>query len=105
MNVCDFIRTHSEVNYYKPFLDLKEKPTSFEGSAINSGRRTELDPLHEEVKKFVIETKIASTTKIQNTFQVGFSRADYILDCLEKEGIVKRTSSGRRIVIESGENN
>ncbi len=97
--VCDFIRSHSEVNYYKPFLDLKEKVNSFEGSAISSGRRTELDPLHEEVKQFVLETKIASTSKIQNTFSMGFSRADYILDCLEREGIVKRLSSGRRVVI------
>lgn len=97
--VCDFIRSHSEVNYYKPFLDLKEKINSFEGSAISSGRRTELDPLHEEVKQFVLETKIASTSKIQNTFSMGFSRADYILDCLEREGIVKRLLSGRRVVI------
>ena len=100
MAVCDFIRSHSKVNYYAPFLDLKDKPAaSFEGSSISSGRRTELDPLHEEVKAFVIETKIASTSKIQNTFQVGFSRADYILDCLEREGVVKRLPSGRRIVI------
>lgn len=109
--VCDYIRAHSEVHYYEPFLDLKEQfqPVSFEGSALGtSGRRTEKDPLHEEVKQFVLETKVASTTKIQNRFAVGFSRADYILDCLEEEGIVKRTPNGRRIVIgekEEGENN
>lgn len=102
MAVCDFIREHSEVNYYKPFLDLSEKPiATFEGSAISSGRRTDLDPLHEEVKQFVLETKIASTSKIQNTFQMGFSRADYVLDCLEREGIVKRLPTGRRVVISS----
>ena len=81
-------------------MDLSEKPVaSFEGSAISSGRRTDLDPLHEEVKQFVLETKIASTSKIQNTFQMGFSRADYVLDCLEREGIVKRLPNGRRIVV------
>lgn len=104
MSVCDYIRAHGEVDYYPPFLDLKENPIpTFEGSAVSSGRRTELDPLHNEVKKFVLETKMASTNKIQNAFQMGFTRADYILDCLEREGIVKRMPNGRRIFI--GENN
>ncbi len=99
--VCDYIREHSEVHYYEPFLDLKEHidlPTFDGGGQGISGRRTELDPLHEEVKRYVLETKVASTSKIQNNFQVGFSRADYILDCLEREGIVKRVGN-RRVVV------
>ncbi len=100
MAVCDYIRAHSEVEYYAPFLDLKEHQIpSFEGSAISSNRRTELDPLHEEVKQYILETKVVSTSKIQSTFTIGFSRADYILDCLEREGIVKRMPNGRRIFV------
>ena len=30
---------------------------------------------------------------------MGFSRADYVLDYLEREGIVKRLPNGRRIVV------
>lgn len=105
MSVCDFIRAHGEVHYYEPFLNLKEKINTNEGSILSTARRTDLDPLHDEVKKYVLETNVASTSKIQNAFQVGFSRADYILDCLEKEGIVKRLPNGRRVVIGSMDDN
>ncbi len=104
VSVCDYLRKNYKPHYDPNFLDLEEKIPTFEGSAISSGRRTELDALHEEVKQYVLETKIASTSKIQNAFAMGFSRADYILDCLEREGIVKRLSSGRRIVVSQMDN-
>lgn len=106
MAVCDYIRAHSEVEYFAQFLDLKEHqiPT-FEGSAISSNRRTDLDPLHNEVKQYILETKVVSTSKIQNTFTIGFGRADYILDCLEREGIVKRMPNGRRIFVGDNQDN
>lgn len=105
MAVCDYIRSHGEVNYYEPFLDLKEHEIpSFEGSAISSNRRTDLDPLHEEVKQYVLETGNASSSKIISMFQIGFSRADYILDCLEREGIISKLPNGRRIVLGEGKN-
>ena len=53
------------------------------------------DEKYEEIKKFVIATGKCSTTKLQNTFGIGFSRADGILDTLEKDGIIKREGNKR----------
>jgi len=46
------------------------------------------DPLFEEVKKIVIETKKASASFLQRRLRVGYSRAARLIDMLEEQGIV-----------------
>jgi len=46
------------------------------------------DPLYEEVKTFVIETRRASTSTIQRHFGLGYNRAARIMDMLEQKGII-----------------
>ena len=46
------------------------------------------DPLYEEVKQFVIETRRASTSTIQRHFGLGYNRAARIMDMLEQKGII-----------------
>ena len=41
------------------------------------------DPLYEEVKSFVIETRKASTSLIQRKFSIGYARAARLMDTLE----------------------
>lgn len=54
---------------------------------INYRNQTE-DPLYEEVKTFVIETRRASTSTIQRHFGLGYNRAARIMDMLEQKGII-----------------
>lgn len=96
--VVEYLKNQAEPEYDPNFVDLTEKTEVGNGTGYTN-RRTELDPLHEEVRRHVLETRIASTTNIQKNFGVGFGRADYILDCLEREGVVIRKSGNRREVV------
>ncbi len=46
------------------------------------------DPLFEEVKKIVLETKKASASFLQRRLRIGYSRAARLIDMLEESGIV-----------------
>jgi len=46
------------------------------------------DPLFEEVKKIVSETKKASASFLQRRLRIGYSRAARLIDMLEEKGIV-----------------
>ncbi len=48
----------------------------------------EEDPLFEEVKKIVLETKKASASFLQRRLRVGYSRAARLIDMLENKGFV-----------------
>jgi len=54
---------------------------------INYKNQTE-DPLYEEIKAFVIETRKASTSTIQRHFGLGYNRAARVMDMLERKGII-----------------
>ncbi|MDD6302627.1 MAG: DNA translocase FtsK [Bacillales bacterium] len=102
-NICDYIRNQRSVEYDEAFLNLKTQG-EVAGNIGSSGRKKELDVLHEQVKAHVIRTRIASTSNLQSEFSIGYSRADHILNCLEDEGIICRTKNGnRRIVIAKAE--
>ena len=46
------------------------------------------DPLFDEVKKIVLETKKASASFLQRRLRIGYSRAARLIDQLEEKGIV-----------------
>ncbi|MGD0576560.1 MAG: DNA translocase FtsK 4TM domain-containing protein [Candidatus Staskawiczbacteria bacterium] len=46
------------------------------------------DPLFEEVKKIVLESKKASASYLQRRLRIGYSRAARLIDMLEEKGIV-----------------
>lgn len=54
---------------------------------INYKNQTE-DPMYEEIKAFVIETRKASTSTIQRHFGLGYNRAARVMDMLERKGII-----------------
>ena len=64
------------------FLNLDEDEATFDN------RNTAEDPMYQEIKQFVIETRRASTSTIQRHFGLGYNRAARIMDMLEKRGII-----------------
>lgn len=65
------------------FIDFKKN---------NVIERKPEDPVYERVVTFVRETGKASTTSIQNKFEIGYQRASAIMEMMEDRGIVsKRT--------------
>ena len=47
-----------------------------------------LDPLFEDVARFIVREQLGSTSFVQRKFAIGYNRAGRILDQLEKAGIV-----------------
>jgi DNA segregation ATPase FtsK/SpoIIIE, S-DNA-T family len=64
---------------------LEEKLNDSEWSGEGSEER---DPLYEEVKKTVVETRKASASFLQRRFRIGYARAARLLDMLEEAGVI-----------------
>ena len=100
IKICEFIRNEGAVDYNEDFMNLTASEDVGMIGEYNGYRKREKDPLHEVVKRHVIETRIASTNNLESRFSIGYGRADHILNCLEDEGVIKRTPNGnRRIVV------
>jgi len=66
-----------------------ERPDSGDGTRTGTGEFFgDEDPLFEEVKKIVLETKKASASFLQRRLRIGYSRAARLIDMLEDKGIV-----------------
>lgn len=64
------------------------------------------DPLFEDVKKIVLETKKASASFLQRRLRIGYSRAARLIDMLEEQGFVGPADGAKpREVYEGAGNN
>ncbi|MCL2561128.1 MAG: DNA translocase FtsK [Rikenellaceae bacterium] len=54
-----------------------------------------LDPMFEEVARFVVQNQQGSTSSIQRRFSIGYNRAGRIMDQLEDAGIVSRADGSK----------
>ena len=50
-----------------------------------------LDPMFEEVARFVMSSGIGSTSQIQRRYSIGYNRAGRLMNQLERAGIVSPT--------------
>ena len=62
-----------------------------------------LDPMFEEVARYVVTKQEGSTSRLQRTFELGYNRAGKISDQLEAAGIVgpNKGPKGRDVLIQS----
>lgn len=109
--VCEFIKNQAKFVCDPYFQDLTVKVSSplngvagGDNQSISMARDYHNDEKYEEIKRFVIATGKCSTTKLENTFGIGYSRADGILDTLEMDGIIKKEGN-RRVLTEKYLNN
>lgn len=65
-----------------------EKLTSLRNEDTNTVRSLSVDALFIDIAKHVVTIQKASTSEIQRTFSIGFTRAARIMDQLESAGIV-----------------
>lgn len=54
------------------------------------------DPLLEDAKKFILETRQVSVSALQRHFQIGFNRGVRIIDQLEEKKFISKTSKGEK---------
>ena len=81
--IAQYVKTQACPHYDDAFIQLKDLQN--QGGEV-SGEC--LDPLYEQVKSFVIQSRRASTSLIQRKFSVGYSRAARLIDALEEQGII-----------------
>ena len=60
-----------------------------------------LDPLFEDVALYIVQTKKASTSQIQDAFSIGYNRARSLMNQLEKAGVIGDSygSEQRKVLI------
>ncbi|MDD6466763.1 MAG: DNA translocase FtsK, partial [Erysipelotrichaceae bacterium] len=86
----------------KPFFD--DAFVVLEEPCIQDGfQRAPIDPMYEEVVKFVVAEQKASTSLLQRRFGFGYNRAAKIIDMLQEEGIIgpAQGSKPREVFVKS----
>lgn len=70
-------------------LELPEPVSDEPGSGgISDSSLSDLDPLFEEVSRFIVTSNQGSTSAIQRKFSIGYNRAGRLMDQVERMGIV-----------------
>lgn len=99
--ICAFVKEQAKPKYEDVFITLKDLQKQG-----RSGPQESSDPLYDEVKRFVIASKKASTSLIQRKFSIGYSRAARLMDVLEQNHIIgpAKGSKPREVLVQtSGE--
>lgn len=84
--VTDFIRKQADPDYLFEHNDLVQKVKILEDTS---------DELFEPVARYVVEEQKCSINTIQKTFEVGFNRAQTLVQALEKYNIVSEQEGNK----------
>ena len=97
--VCDYIRDHYPADYLFTHEDLQNNVKQQYGAG--SAKEGEDMELIYNVALFVVERGMCSINSIQTSFQLGFRRAQRIVEILEEMSIVSgsKGTTGREILV------
>lgn len=93
--VCDFIRNQAGPDYIFNHDKLSQ-------SADEQYRKENTDELFDDVARYVVEMQNASINNLQKRFNIGFNRAQSLIDLLESAGVVSPATPGkaRRVLVD-----
>lgn len=96
--ICEYVKSQSKPHYDDAFIQLKDLQNMGKEVASECA-----DPLYEEVKRFVITSRRASTSLIQRKFSIGYARAARLIDVLEENRIIgpANGSKPREILVQN----
>lgn len=109
-DVVEFCKKQMPPQYDPAFMDLRteeEKEADEKLKYISNGNTIDedkpIDPLYEEIKRFVIKEQKASTSFLIRKFSIGYGKAARYIDMLEEEGIVgpENGSRPREVLVSS----
>lgn len=98
--VVNYLKAQSKPCFNPEFLNFEKTAQDAFSSADDSYHGNGDDELFEDVKSFVIQNRVASTSQLQKVFKIGYGRASGILDALEDQGVIKTVGNGRREVVQ-----
>lgn len=104
-DVTDYIRAHNEAwtdealvgRIFKEDVPDTQIEEDF-GVSSTSGGEGKTDSLFEQACRLVAKNGTVSISKLQREFRIGFTRAGYLVDEMEKRGFVDSFNDGSRIV-------
>lgn len=85
----------SDQRGYTSAYNLPDYVPESEGGGAKSVDMGQIDPMFEEVARFVVQNQQGSTSSIQRRFSIGYNRAGRIMDQLEGYGIVGRAEGSK----------
>ncbi|MFA6627594.1 MAG: DNA translocase FtsK [Bacilli bacterium] len=92
--VTDYIRNHEDVEFMFTEEDLAKTLSNDDlAQGIN-------DEYFSEIARFIVENNSASINRVQQTFKIGFNRAQAIMQGLEDLGIVSENLGSRARAVE-----
>ena len=96
--IARYVKSQASPHYDDAFIQLKDLQNQGEDVISECS-----DPLYEQVKNFVIQSRRASTSLIQRKFSVGYSRAARLIDALEEQGVIgpANGSKPRQILVQN----
>ena len=96
--IAEYVKSQAKPRYDDTFIGLIDLQN--QGQEVSSECS---DPLYDEVKRFVIQSRRASTSLIQRKFSIGYSRAARLIDVLEEHGIIgpANGSKPREILVQN----
>ncbi|MEG2543565.1 MAG: DNA translocase FtsK [Longicatena sp.] len=94
--ICDYVCKQGKPKFDDAFLRLALLDG---GTGATSSDCS--DPLYDEIKDFIIQSRKASTSLIQRKFSIGYARAARLIDTMEEKGIIgpSRGSKPREVFI------
>ena len=99
---CDYLTSNYNPDYFFSIEELKRSMSSNQGSSFGAKEQAQVpDELLYNVARYCIENEACSINSIQNTFSVGFNKAQRIAQLLEERGVVssKNGTKARDILV------
>lgn len=91
INICDYIKEQedSDIGHIEPYT-LPEHVGKVEGagSGFNMSSIKDIDPLFEDAVRIIVMGNTARTSSLQRRFEIGYNRANRLMDQMEQAGIV-----------------
>ncbi len=94
ISITNYIRSHGDADFMFTQDDLTEKLSQDD---LAQGMN---DEYFAEIARFVVENNSASINRIQQTFKIGFNRAQAIMQALEDLNIVSENLGSRARVVQ-----
>jgi len=93
--VCEYIRKQAGPDYIFNHDKLSQ-------SVEEQYRKENTDELFDDVARYVVEMQNASINNLQKRFNIGFNRAQSLIDLLESAGVVSPATPGkaRRVLVD-----
>lgn len=97
LRVVEYLRQIGRPQYLEDITRFQEDSESLGEGGEPDG---EIDPLYDEVVRFVTETRRVSISSVQRKFKIGYNRAARIVEDMERAGVVSEAEgNGSRSVL------